>query len=98
MFAVSKKFWDGLSADDKQMLSMAAKEATTFQRKETAAEADKALQGMKDKGMQVAEFSAAERQIIRYKAGPAIEKHLEKIGPDFMALVRREIQATRTGK
>jgi hypothetical protein len=53
---------------------------------------------MKDKGMQVAEFSAAERQIIRYKAGPAIEKHLEKIGPDFMALVRREIQATRTGK
>jgi tripartite ATP-independent transporter DctP family solute receptor len=98
MFAVSKKFWDGLSADDKQMLSTAAKEATAFQRKETASEADKALQGMKDKGMQVAEFSAAEKQIIRDKVGPAIEKHLEKIGPDFMALVRREIQATRTGK
>lgn len=98
LFAVSKKFWDGLSADDKQMMSAAAKEATAFQRKENGGEAGKALQGMKDKGMQVAEFSAAEKQIIRDKVGPAIEKHLDKIGPEFMGLVRREIQAARAGK
>lgn len=98
IFAVSKKYWDSLSATEKQQMTTAANNATAFQRKATAAEAGSALQGMKDKGMQVSQFSAADLQAIRDRVPPAIAPHLEKIGPEFMTLVRSEIARARAGK
>lgn len=97
IFAVSKKFWDSLSADEQKLMNVAAKKATAFQRKTTAAEAGSALQGMKDKGMQVSQFSEADLQTIRKLVPPAIAPHLEKIGPEFMTLVRTEIAKARAG-
>jgi tripartite ATP-independent transporter DctP family solute receptor len=98
IFAVSKKYWDSLSPADKQLMTTAAANATAFQRKTTAAEAGSALQGMKDKGMQVTQFSAADLQAIRDRVPAAIAPHLEKIGPEFMTLVRSEIARVRAGK
>ena len=98
IFAVSKKFWDSLSADEKKMMNAAAQRSTAFQRKATAAEAGTALQGMKDKGMQVTQFSATDLQAIRDRVPPAIAPHLEKIGPEFMTLVRSEIAKVRAAK
>lgn len=98
IFAVSKKFWDSLSADEQRMMTAAAQSATAFQRKTTAAEAGSALQGMKEKGVQVTQFSAADLQAIRDRVPPAIAPHLEKIGPEFMTLVRTEIAKARAGK
>ena len=97
IFAVSKKFWDSLSADEQKLMNVAAKKATAFQRKTTAAEAGSALQGMKDKGMQVSQFSEADLHTIRKLVPPAIAPHLEKIGPEFMTLVRTEIAKARAG-
>lgn len=98
IFAVSKKFWDSLSAEEKQQMTSAAKTATAFQRKTTAAEAGSALQGMKDKGMQVSQFSEADLKTIRERVTPAIAPHLEKIGPDFMGLVYKEVAKARVKK
>lgn len=98
IFAVSKKFWDSLSKEEKQIMTIAAKNATTFQRKATAAEAGTALQGMKDNGVQVTQFSEADLQTIRDRVPPAIAPHLEKIGPEFMNLVRAEIAKVRAAK
>ncbi len=95
IFAVSKKFWDGLSADEQKAMTAAARQATLFQRTTTAAEAGSALQGMKDKGVQVTQFSPADLQAIRERVPPAIAPHLERIGPEFMALVRSEIAKAR---
>jgi tripartite ATP-independent transporter DctP family solute receptor len=96
IFAVSKRFWDGLSPAEQQAMSAAAKNATDFQRKTTAAEAESALQGMKDKGVQVTQFSQADLQAIRDRVPPAIEPHLQKIGGEFMGLVRSEIAKVRS--
>lgn len=98
IFAVSKKYWDSLTPTEKQQMTTAAANATAFQRKATAAEAGTALQGMKDKGMQVTQLSAADLQTIRTRVTPAIAPHLEKIGPEFMNLVRSEIARVRAGK
>lgn len=98
IFAVSKKFWDSLSPEEKQQMTVAAKNATAFQRKATAAEAGSALQGMKDKGMQVSQFSDADLKTIRDKVTPAIAPHLEKIGPEFMGLVYKEVAKARVKK
>jgi tripartite ATP-independent transporter DctP family solute receptor len=95
IFAVSKKYWDSLSPAEQKAMNEAAKSATEFQRKTTAAEAGSALQGMKDKGVQVTQFSEADLQAIRDRVPPAIEPHLAKIGPEFMGLVRSEIAKVR---
>lgn len=95
IFAVSKKFWDGLSPDEQRAMSEAARKATQLQRKTNAAEAASALQGMKDKGVQVTQLPAEDLKKIRELVAPAIAPHLEKIGPDFMNLVHAEIGKAR---
>ncbi|NYT80089.1 TRAP transporter substrate-binding protein [Alcaligenaceae bacterium] len=98
IFAVSKKFWDGLTPEEQQLMTAAAKNATAYQRELTAGEVDVALKNMKDKGMQVTRFSDGDLQKIRDLVPPAIAPHLEKIGPEFMNLLRAEIAAVRSGK
>ncbi|MBF6616374.1 MAG: TRAP transporter substrate-binding protein [Candidimonas sp.] len=98
IFAVSKKFWDSLSAQEQALMNTAAKNATQFQRQHTAAEVDVALQKMKEHGVAVTQFSEADLQKIRDLVPPAIEPHLAKIGPEFMNLVYTEIDATRAAK
>lgn len=98
IFVASKKFWDTLSAADQKMMLAAAQDATDFQRRITTDEVNKALLGMKEKGVQVSEFSDSEKQLIRAKVSPVIEKNSEKIGVDFMKLVHRELATIRGQK
>lgn len=64
---VSKKYWDGLSKDEQKLLLDAAKKSRDFERKDTRAEADKALADLRAKGMQVNELSSAEAGRMRDK-------------------------------
>ena len=66
---VSKKYWDGLSKDEQKVLLDAAKKSRDFERKDTRAEADKALTDLKGKGMQINELSPAEANRMRDKLG-----------------------------
>jgi TRAP-type C4-dicarboxylate transport system substrate-binding protein len=50
---VSKKWWDGLSKDEKKVLQDAAKASRDFERKDTRDEGAKALADLKAKGMQI---------------------------------------------
>ncbi len=96
VFAVSKKFWDGLTPEEQAIMTTAAKNATAYQRELTASEVDFALKNMEKNGMQVTRFSDDDLQKIRDLVPPAIAPHLEKIGPEFMTLLRTEIAAART--
>lgn len=62
---VSKKWWDGLSKDEQKILADAAKKSRDFERKDTRAEAGKALGELKAKGMQVNELSPTEANRMR---------------------------------
>ncbi|MDP3650684.1 MAG: TRAP transporter substrate-binding protein [Rhodoferax sp.] len=64
---VSKKWWDGLSKDEKAVLMNAAKKSRDFERKDTRAEATQALEDLKAKGMQVNVLPAAETARMRDK-------------------------------
>ncbi|MFM2053024.1 MAG: hypothetical protein RL456_1061, partial [Pseudomonadota bacterium] len=64
---VSKKWWDGLSADEQKVLADAARASRDFERKDTREEAGRALAELKAKGMQVNELSAAEAARMRDK-------------------------------
>jgi tripartite ATP-independent transporter DctP family solute receptor len=65
----SKKWWDGLSKDERKVLLDAARAARDYERKDTREEGAKALADLKAKGMQINELSPAEAGRMRDKLG-----------------------------
>lgn len=65
IITVSKKWWDGLSADEQKVLKDAALASRDFERKDTREEAGRALTELKAKGMQINELSATEAGRMR---------------------------------
>ncbi|MGH6627088.1 MAG: TRAP transporter substrate-binding protein [Burkholderiaceae bacterium] len=88
---VSKKWWDGLSKDEKKVLMDAARSSRDFERKDTRDEAARALGDLKAKGMQINELSAAEAarmrdKLTRVNAGIAANIGMELWGETAAAL------------
>jgi tripartite ATP-independent transporter DctP family solute receptor len=71
----SKKVWDTLSEADRKVIKDAAVEAAAYQRKVNRDKSADDLQELKQAGMQVTEFSAAEQAKLREKLKPVVEKH-----------------------
>jgi tripartite ATP-independent transporter DctP family solute receptor len=72
---ISKKFWDGLSADEKKIIQDAAAESAKFQREQSRSAAASILDELKKNGMQVTELAPAEVAKLREKMKPVIAKH-----------------------
>ena len=71
----SKKVWDTLSEADRKVIKDAAVEAAAYQRKVNRDKSADDLQELKQAGMQVTEFSAAEQAKLRERLKPVVEKH-----------------------
>src|SRR3712207_3161085 len=72
---VSGKFWDGLNDEEKKLLQDAAVEARDYQRTYAREQAAKAVETLREEGMQVDELPAAEVEKIRATLQPVVEKH-----------------------
>ena len=83
---VSKKFWDGLTNDEKKILQDSATEAAKFQRANSREQMTAALDTLKKGGMTVSEFPPAEQQKLRDKLKPVIDKHGAAIGETVKAM------------
>jgi TRAP-type transport system periplasmic protein len=92
---MSKKTWDGLSNDEKKIMQEAAKEATAYQRQVAREAAEKALDELKEEGMEVAELSPEEIAKMREKAKPVIDKFTADVGPEFVAEVYAAVEQAR---
>jgi tripartite ATP-independent transporter DctP family solute receptor len=91
----SKKWWDGLSADEKKAIQESAIAARDFERKDSRAEAATAVDFLKSKGMQVNLVSDAELARMRDKAKPASDKFAADGGADLMKELQAEIAKVR---
>ncbi|MGB3275855.1 MAG: TRAP transporter substrate-binding protein [Castellaniella sp.] len=92
----SKKWWDGLTADEKQVIQEAAKTSQAYQRKISQEGNVKAMAFIKEHGVQIDTFSAAEKQIIRDKVKPVVEELRDAIGPDTIdAVVKAAAEAQK---
>ncbi|HSI58623.1 MAG TPA: TRAP transporter substrate-binding protein [Ideonella sp.] len=92
---VSKKMWDGMSAEEKKLMADAAAEATVFQRQVSRSAADHALESLKQAGMTVSELPAAELARLRDKVKPVIEKHTAAVGQATVDELLAEIAKVR---
>jgi tripartite ATP-independent transporter DctP family solute receptor len=92
---VSKKFWDGLSADEKGVLMAAAKTSRDFMRKDTRAEAAKALADLKEKGMEVTVLRATEAGRMREKLTTINGGIAASVGMDLWKETQAELARLR---
>jgi tripartite ATP-independent transporter DctP family solute receptor len=95
---VSKKFWDGLSKDEKAVLQKAAVVSRDFERKDTRDEAAKALAALKTKGMQVNELSPAEAARMRDKLTRVNAGVAAQVGMDLWNETQAQLTKLRAGK
>jgi TRAP-type C4-dicarboxylate transport system substrate-binding protein len=70
----SKKWWDGLNADEKKAVMDSAVASRDFERKDSRTEGARALEDLKKKGMQVTVLNEKELDRMRATARPAILK------------------------
>jgi tripartite ATP-independent transporter DctP family solute receptor len=91
----SKKWWDGLSADEKRVLQESAVASRDFERKDTRAAAGKAIDTLKGKGMQVNVVADAELSRMREKAKPAFDKFAAEGGAEALKELQAEIAKVR---
>jgi len=95
---LSKKTWDGFSADEKKAVQDAAREATLFERKTIREFGDKALGELKQKGLQVTELSAAEQTKLRDKLQPVVAKFSKEFGEATSKEMFAELEKIRGKK
>ena len=92
---ISKKFWDTLSAAEKQIVQDAAIEAGKYQRDQARSQVAAALDNMKKNGMQVTEFPAAEVLKFADKMKPVISKHAATAGEATVTELLAELAKLR---
>jgi TRAP-type transport system periplasmic protein len=95
---VSKRFWDQLSKDEQKVLMDAAKASRDFERKDTRAEAAKAMADLKARGMQVNEVSAAEVARMRDRLTRVNATIAANVGMDLWNETRDALGKLRSTK
>jgi tripartite ATP-independent transporter DctP family solute receptor len=95
---VSKKWWDQLSKDEQKVLTDAAKVSRDFERKDTRAEADKALAELKGKGMTINQLSPAEANRMREKLSAVNASIATNVGEDLWKETQAAVAKARAGK
>lgn len=94
---MSKKTWDGLSAEEQKIVQDAARDATLHERKTIRAFSETALAELKKAGMQVTELPAGEQAKLRSKLQPVLVKFGKEFGEDTTAELNGELTKVRGG-
>jgi len=98
LMSVSRKYWDTLSATERNILTKAAKASRDFERKDTRDEAAKALTELKAIGMKVNELSFSESTRMRNKLTRVYALIGSNVGMDLMIETQNELMKARAGK
>ncbi|PWC46920.1 TRAP transporter substrate-binding protein [Azospirillum sp. TSA6c] len=91
----SKRWYDGLSADEKKILSEAAAASRDFERKDSREASAQSMAYLKEKGMQINELSPAELERMREMVKPAFDKYAADGGADVLKDLQGAIAAAR---
>lgn len=95
---VSKKWWDGLNKAEQKVLTDAAKVSRDFERKDTRAEAGKALDELKTKGMQINTLPTSETARMREKLGAINKEIAANVGNELWSETQAELAKVRAKK
>ena len=91
----SKKWWDTLSADEQKLIRQAAADSRDFERKDSRADTQKAMDIVQKAGTKVNKVSDEELNRLRAKAQPVVDKYTQELGPDLIQRLNAEIAKAR---
>ena len=91
----SKKWWDGLSAAEKNAIQQAAVASRDFERADSRDAGNKALATLKLKGMEVTTLSNKELDRMQERARPAVVKFSANGHADLVKELQAEITKVR---
>ncbi|SMH62619.1 TRAP transporter substrate-binding protein [Azospirillum agricola] len=91
----SKRWYDGLSADEKKIVQDSAIASRDFERKDSREASTQSIAYLKEKGMQINELSAAELDRMRELVKPAFDKYAAEGGADLLKDLQAEITKVR---
>ena len=91
----SKRWYDGLSADEKKILNEAAVASRDFERKDSREASAQSVAYLKEKGMHINELSPAELDRMREIVKPAIDKYAADGGAEVLKDLQSAIAAAR---
>jgi tripartite ATP-independent transporter DctP family solute receptor len=91
---VSRRFWDGLSATEKKLMSEAANESRDYQRQASRAAAQGAVAELQAQGMIYNELVPAEQARMRTVAQGVTERFIAAYDPAIVALYKGELART----
>lgn len=92
---MSKKTSDKLSEDERRIIREAAAEMAPYQRKASRDLSAKALDQIKQEGVEVVELPPEEIAKLREKAQPVVDRYTQEIGADFVNEVYAEVEKVR---
>jgi TRAP-type transport system periplasmic protein len=96
LLLVGKRFWDGLSAEEKKIFQEAAAETRDYQRKVAREMDDKSRQFLIEKGgMQINDVAPAEIARMRDKVKPVIDKYTPQVGEALVKQFYEELEKAR---
>ena len=95
---VSKKFWDKLSPTEQKILKEAALESRDYQRKVSREQADKAVDELKAKGMQVNDIAPAELARMREATKEIAARFTADYDPALVKLFNSELARVHAQK
>jgi TRAP-type transport system periplasmic protein len=91
----SKKWWDTLSAAEREAIMKAGRISRDFERTDTRAEAARALADLKAKGMQVNTLSGDESKRMRDKIAPITAQVAKSVDPALWSELQAELAKLR---
>ena len=91
----SKRWYDGLSSDERKIINEAAAASRDFERKDSREASKQSIAYLKDKGMQINELSDAELGRMREMVKPAMDKFAADGGADLLNELQGEINKVR---
>ncbi|WP_395839424.1 TRAP transporter substrate-binding protein [Edwardsiella tarda] len=94
MLMVSKKLWDQLSEDERQIFQQAALTARDSQRQFAREMTEKSRANLLANGMQLNEISAAELARMQSVVQPVIDKYAAKLDPELVKQFQQELART----
>ncbi|MGY0152071.1 TRAP transporter substrate-binding protein [Edwardsiella tarda] len=94
MLMVSKKLWDQLSEDERQIFQQAALTARDAQRQFAREMTEKSRANLLANGMQLNEISPAELARMQSVVQPVIDKYAAKLDPELVKQFQQELART----
>jgi tripartite ATP-independent transporter DctP family solute receptor len=96
-FLMSKKTWDSMSAAERKIITDSANEAKDEERKLSQAKELQSIDKLRQV-MQVNEVATSERDRLRQKVAPVVEKFSREVGEQTIQQVNAELSRMRGGK